>query len=387
MYFIAGDPFIPSFSNSNNLMWGASGVQGTRPKNMEDLYIVDSFKIGSTHYNLFAIADGHGGRLAAEWFISRISSRLSQCLQYFNDNRNKSKLKHDIINQIKILDSEFCELRKSQYINNQGDDDGTTLNIVIINDKFCIVINIGDSRTFVSNLQKVVFQTLDHSPENILKSKVIEDNGGVFKKQVMGSKGYNLMTMPNGTKGIDLIDSRVFRPNGFNTDPYGLKIKNMSLTDSLGDVLMKLDPPLFECKPEVDIFDLNHKESCIIVMATDGLYSSMIAKDPINQCQEISNIISKELTIKSCGNNIVYPPMGNNQSLKNISSQLSSTKTGSCSHLFNNDSEHVDDVVCILIKIIPNLPITPKTTTHQTPNIKAKRKFIHEQIMPTTPIL
>ncbi len=92
--------------------------------------------------------------------------------------------------------------------------------------------------------------------------------------------------------------ARVLRKNPAFTNLYPhwreLRISadlSIGLGDSMGDVLFKLDPPVFKCEPDVVWFKLDPNRLYMILMASDGLWDSLDpgAEHPLRQCDVLRN--------------------------------------------------------------------------------------------------
>src|SRR5205085_1859576 len=116
----------------------------------------------------------------------------------------------------------------------------------------------------------LTFQTVDHSPGHPDKAYHIHNNGGVFRR-VEDEKIIKPKIQPPSTPSSfpsgcmqtsyskfysSLLKARVCRPEGFK-NCYGL-VNNASVNigDAMGDLYFKLDPPLFQCEPDVDFVEL-----------------------------------------------------------------------------------------------------------------------------------
>lgn len=283
-------------------------------------------------------------------------------------------IKKRIQEAIQLLDVEFCTMRKQEYLQGHIIDDGCTLNILLLINRWCISVHIGDSRSFISNSMGVQFMTVDHAVHHPIKSQFIHKNGGYFRNHTATKfKAFD--------ESHYLVDARVRRRDDFNTEPFGLALKHMGLSDSLGDVVMKLDPPLFQCIADVEFLHLGSDENWNLFMATDGLWSCVPTSDPRIQCKIISDILNEPCTLRK----LVYPPIGTCPSLMNTVSQLCALNRG----VFNvfEPSGPSDDVVCLVVQVEAMMPGTPRTAT-ATKRRNSVRAIVEDwNSMPTTPVL
>ncbi|KAJ3029632.1 hypothetical protein HK097_005742, partial [Rhizophlyctis rosea] len=301
---------------------GAEGQRNALHPDLEDvLYIPTQHNpylhtVGDASFRIFALADGHGGRGAAEWFIKRVPLQVKEVLSSQSawnlDNEvERNRLSDELKKAFLALDTEFCDMRKADYeayksskrspnadapaVTTAPDDDGCTLNVVLLSDDWFISAHVGDSRTVLAKLDSttngssysVEFATVDHSPSHPEKALAVHNAGGVFRETRTSpiipitveasdadSKSQKKVTRLSYQTIRALESARVFRPPQF-FHPYGLPIKNMSLSDAMGDLTMKFPPALFSGLPDVEFIKLDPSADYVILVASDGVWTYM----------------------------------------------------------------------------------------------------------------
>ncbi|KAI8917734.1 phosphatase 2C-like domain-containing protein [Powellomyces hirtus] len=235
---------------------------------------------------IFCLADGHGGRGAAEWFVGRVpgaveavlASRAKWDLEAREDCEGLKRAVRDIYTS---LDDEFCRLRGEEYsaivAGGSGTlrDDGCTLNlVVVINNRFLLSAHVGDSRTLVGKITHaridLVHATTDHTPADLPRAAHIVANGGVLR---FSKQDPPITLNGSDTPHHDLASARVFRPPGF-VNPYGFAVKNLGMADAMGDVVFKVEPRLFWARPDVEVLDMEGGEY-LVVVASDGVFGAL----------------------------------------------------------------------------------------------------------------
>ncbi|TPX62737.1 hypothetical protein SpCBS45565_g06947 [Spizellomyces sp. 'palustris'] len=311
-----------------NIAWAGTGVRGwweecdgdRRPLHdtMEDVIYIPRSNQTFTDQNgktlhIFCLADGHGGRAAAEWFVRRMPGKVLSCFNsratwQLNEPQGQGAIKEAMIKAFRELDHQFCEMRKSEYMeykeqgtnNREGrkpPDDGCTLNVMVLYAKQWIVTaHVGDSRTIIGRSGSTRRNptpghnsptppsytrwhiTEDHTVSHPTKALFIQNAGGLFRE----SKSDPPITQPlpqNARTAIRcLSNARVFRPQEF-INPYGFPVKHLGMGDAMGDVIMKIEPRLFQGVPDVNILELERKRGYLVVLGSDGLWGCLESRD------------------------------------------------------------------------------------------------------------
>ena len=161
--------------------------------------------------------------------------------------------------------------------------------------------------------------------------------GGIFKRYERLDGEYTLESIPYAVAGLK--HARVCRPDSFRL-PVGLSRKHMGLSDSFGDVIMKLEPALFKC--ELDVTLLARPAQSRILLASDGLWACLPGSS-IDQC----NAILEQLeSIPVFIDEQEFQPLGNDDHLKSMASWLCQ-RSAPC---FVNPPR-LDDVVCVIVDV------------------------------------
>ncbi|KAI9106184.1 phosphatase 2C-like domain-containing protein [Phlyctochytrium arcticum] len=284
---------------------GSGSREPLHPTNEDVIYVPDDDATVDPKkgFQIFCVADGHGGREAAGWFCERaVASAKSKLAERFWNLSESSELEHlrtFFDKMIKDLDKQFCALRESQYAALLTDntlssvqsghpiDDGTTLNLgILLYEEWFITVHVGDSRTVVGRTNQIGrtrssspgysrwYLTKDHSVAHAQKALHVRERGGILKES-RSSKAITQLIPPNAKYPVRFLENaRVFRPDDF-VNPYGFPIKNLGMSDALGDVVMKLPPRLFEGAPDVEVLHLEPGRGHLIIMASDGLWTAV----------------------------------------------------------------------------------------------------------------
>jgi serine/threonine protein phosphatase PrpC len=134
-----------------------------------------------------------------------------------------------------------------------------------------------------------IFTTQDHTVSHSRKALVNKKGGAVWREGKSQPAITVLDVLLNDDQfheehhGVDpiscphiqqLANARVYRPDNFSND-LGLRPKSLGMSDAMGDILMKLEPPIFEGRPDIHIKPLDLESDHIIVMASDGVWGSL----------------------------------------------------------------------------------------------------------------
>lgn len=128
--------------------------QGLRPT-MEDATIVSRHK----EWHLYGVFDGHGGSYVSA-FLKKNMSRLPRVL-CDNPPQTEKELATRIRMFFIVLDMELYG-KKSTYRT------GSTASVLLFNDlsQAAYIVNLGDSRTILFDVDNVLFESVDHKPDS-----------------------------------------------------------------------------------------------------------------------------------------------------------------------------------------------------------------------------
>lgn len=375
------DAWLPTLTmpDVQGVQWAAHAIPKREERAIEDVYLCDQFVAADQVVQLFAMADGHGGRRAGEYCLRHISSKIKDVLDEVGSINAGcvSVLQNKITDATMDLDDMFCLKRKQEYIEKWENtpDDGCTLCIAVIAGSYCIIVNLGDSRCVLFRNGDIEFVTADHSVLNDEKTRIILSNGGVFKDIVEGS-----------LRDVDqtrlTIAGRISRHRDYITSPYGLKLKHMGMSDSFGDVLMKLEPRLFQGRPDVTVLEIPKEDAWTILLASDGLWGDFNDEDAHGQCNTLQKMLMKPT---SAHERPRLAPIGNSASLKENLAQICMKSKGCFQNEFNAMRKG-DDTLVMRIEIAKraNKEIKPAKRNPSTPELLPRSR---QKLEPQTPVL
>ncbi|KAG9285917.1 hypothetical protein G9A89_013342 [Geosiphon pyriformis] len=323
-------PALINYAVTQQQGWETLGRRSKRAAKSTHPVIEDAFNVprsvneqihlpSQTQYNIFVLADGHGGAKAAEHFCHIVPDNVREVLNSepswdFRDFKDQHLFRNKIRDMLKALDHEFLASQKRKFSEwvaiGQPEptlaDEGSTLIIVVLFDGVAIVSNIGDSKTILCKTQQthiskntkikldLIYQSTDQSPGHPQKAYHIYKNGGVFRREENEKliKTKVLQPSPNYSHSLtstsfssgktypSLQRARVARPPGY-TNSYGLpEDQSVNIGDTMGDLYFKLDPPLFPCEPDVEFVILESGVEYLGIMAPDGLWDHLMVKMP-----------------------------------------------------------------------------------------------------------
>jgi serine/threonine protein phosphatase PrpC len=278
----------------------ALGVKGHRSE-MEDEHVLEKYKIGNFHVDIYAVFDGHGGAMASKTLKNQLPTFILQKLQSL-DLKNSSLIQQ-------ILRLAFVEYDEILYQNRQliGTSGSTAIVSLAIypDDKSyydVYLINVGDSRgLIVDGNAKILLQSIDHKPSSKFEYDRIIRSGGTVK---------NIDTHRVNNR---LSVSRAF---GDFSESSGLKVR--------GGKYLGVNSPV---SPEPDIYHLRVNSEIVIyvILACDGLWDVLSNEDAVNivlssnlemnqKCQKLINTALKygsrdniSVLVSRISNSIVAP--------------------------------------------------------------------------------
>ena len=142
-------------------------------QSMEDTGIMIPDLTSNYKVNLFCILDGHGGSEV----VNFVKERLPELIK--NNISNLTPIKETINNSFNKIDEEL-KFYDSDYT-------GCTATLVIISDNKIYCGNVGDSKSYLINNEKVIQISTDHKCTNEEEGIRIKNSGGqIIKNRVMG---------------------------------------------------------------------------------------------------------------------------------------------------------------------------------------------------------
>ncbi|KAH9184665.1 hypothetical protein AeNC1_013357 [Aphanomyces euteiches] len=159
----------------NGISYGVSSMQGWR-SSMEDTHVAQTEMPGFKGCSIFAVFDGHGGKLVAQESAQRLVDTLTTTL---DDTKSPMAIGDALERTYFKIDDDLRELDR---IDLGEDQSGCTAIAAFINDRHVIVANTGDSRGVLATAGNTVIpMSMDHKPNNPTERSRIEKAGGVVR--------------------------------------------------------------------------------------------------------------------------------------------------------------------------------------------------------------
>ncbi|CAK4072368.1 unnamed protein product [Aphanomyces euteiches] len=155
----------------NAFQYGLSCMQGWRAT-MEDAHVARTNLPVFEGSSLFAVFDGHGGKLVADESALHLVDELEK---QQGGGKDPKQIGETLSRSFLALDEKH---RNLQSIVNGEDHSGCTAIAAVITDTHIIVSNSGDSRSVLASDGGVVPMSFDHKPNNLPERKRIENAGG-----------------------------------------------------------------------------------------------------------------------------------------------------------------------------------------------------------------
>ena len=152
--------------------------------------------------SLFAIFDGHGGKLVSEYLYNNYEKTLISILEKNNYNIEKS-----IKESFKEIDNNLEKIPNTKTI-------GSTATIILIDNNILYCANVGDSESYYISKDKIIKLTNLHNCKNKNEvERVINSKGLIFGNRVFG--------MLNLTRSIGDFDFKIY---GVINEPFIYKV-------------------------------------------------------------------------------------------------------------------------------------------------------------------
>ncbi|KAE9347323.1 hypothetical protein PF008_g7857 [Phytophthora fragariae] len=169
----------------NGLEFGLATMQGWRT-GMEDAHVAQVSPPGlPADCSLFAVFDGHGGRLAADLAAERVTQQLVAAATkdgLFPGGKAEGADPHKIGQSMRDAFMELdAGIRKTFDENFGSDQSGCTAIAALVTPTHIIVANSGDSRSVMAKGGRTVEMSFDHKPINAGERKRIENAGGLVR--------------------------------------------------------------------------------------------------------------------------------------------------------------------------------------------------------------
>lgn len=168
----------------NSLSFGLATMQGWRT-GMEDSHIALINPKGLPKgCSLFAVFDGHGGRLAADLAAERLTEHLEAVMKtdIFPGDKaegaDPEKIGKAMRDAFMNLDQNIRDTFEKSY---GSDQSGCTAIVALVTPTHIIVANSGDSRSVMAKGGRTVEMSFDHKPINPGERTRIQNAGGLVR--------------------------------------------------------------------------------------------------------------------------------------------------------------------------------------------------------------
>lgn len=244
---------------------GVYGMQGARTS-MEDKHSVLPHPDFNKTCNLddaiprsfFAVYDGHGGYVAAEYSRQHVHKNFS------TDSMFGIQTEAALKNALLKTEHDFCSAcRKKQLLSSSG----TCAVVAYVQGTTLVVANVGDSRSVLSVGQRAVALSVDHKPARPDERERIEALGGRVGRTEDEAFGRDIGG-GSGGGGCTCIKSMFSDEKPLRIFPGGL-----SVSRTIGDIALKATQ-LIVAEPELTVRQLTPEDNAVI-LACDGVWDVM----------------------------------------------------------------------------------------------------------------
>ncbi|WMV10799.1 hypothetical protein MTR67_004184 [Solanum verrucosum] len=209
-------------------------VEGKMKHGMEDYLVAEKRKMDGHDLGLYAIFDGHSGRKVAEYLQSHLFDNILSEPDFWRKPVTAFKKSYKSTNN-HILEN---------VVGARGGS--TAVTAILIDQKYLVVANVGDSRAVLIRKGKVKQITVDHEPQKEEEKEVVESKGG-FVIKMLGN--------------VPRVDGQ------------------LAMTRAFGDAKVK---DHITVEPSVTIEKIDKDTDCII-LASDGLWKVM-SNEEVAEC-------------------------------------------------------------------------------------------------------
>ncbi|KAK4738221.1 hypothetical protein R3W88_001918 [Solanum pinnatisectum] len=201
---------------------------------MEDYLVAENRKMDGHDLGLYAIFDGHSGRKVAKYLQSHLFDNILSEPDFWRKPVTSFKKAYKSTNN-HILEN---------VVGARGGS--TAVTTILIDQKYLVVANVGDSRVVLIRRGKAKQITVDHEPQKEEEKEVVESKGGFVIK------------MPGNVPRVD---------------------GQLAMTRAFGDAKVK---DHITVEPSVTIEKIDNDTDCII-LASDGLWKVM-SNEKVAEC-------------------------------------------------------------------------------------------------------
>ena len=330
-------------STNESISYGHSHMLGDRPTNEDSWFIDNNMRfdcVPNLHVQLFAVFDGHGGEVCAQYSSANIAAVLASVFK-----KHSEKAKENNINMLEFGSMIIrCLIKDLDHsIRQQRIQDGCTAVIsLVLNHKYCICANVGDARGVLVSQQQdgsVVGRrvTVDHKANEYEERRRVMDLGGCT---------------------------------------YEGRINGYSLSRALGDHDQR---PLISCDPYVYTFEIDPSVHQFLILACDGVWdmvtdqmASQLVHDTFVRLDSDANQIRAEV---QDGTRIIHSHVNNE-----------GAKAAMCAAVLRDFAyalRSMDNISAIVCKFNQSAV----SESSEQLNLVVEEKLEAEQVGPTTPLV
>ncbi|OMJ81926.1 hypothetical protein SteCoe_17517 [Stentor coeruleus] len=213
---------------------------GLRPT-MEDTDCIRQ-DLGICHESVayYAVFDGHGGNVCADYLKDNLYKYLQKCLKGIDDVQEWKNFIIQTFNE--------CDLAFSKSFPEVGKVMGSTALVVMLIGRNVVVANTGDCRAVMSRRGEAIQLTNDHKPDTTDEKARIESAGGFVNS--------------------------------------GRVLNKLGVSRAFGDLNFKHPKKVIICDPEINIFELNTHQDEFIVIGCDGLFEAYTNQELISNIRD-----------------------------------------------------------------------------------------------------
>ena len=255
--------------------------QGSRA-HMEDFYGV--FSYGA--YKMYCVADGHGGSNVSNLVITNIGNLLAILANSCNDEQSLHEM---IYKNIIKYDQELYDKDKHRF-----SLQGSTFSGCLYNptSEKAILINVGDSRTVIFDLDGFSYQTVDHNPDHPTEKARIEANNGIVT--------------PRTKTDVPRVNHMYSVSRSFGDFSF----KYIYTMD--GGIYYSPTEGLLSAEPDLNFVDLKTKQNVYCICATDGFWNYCALEDLLLFLKNYKDKLNFETFFKELTRNIAAKPGSDN---------------------------------------------------------------------------
>jgi serine/threonine protein phosphatase PrpC len=253
---------LPTCMNSHALLpahslSGYCDIQGRR-RTIEDFHSIHLLP----NQQFYGIFDGHLGNFASKYAASflqiEFSSRLSNISMALSPEEWKQQVESCALRSFEAVHDKFLAAI-SRIPRGFMDQSGTTATALFVNDRFFVVMNLGDSRAVMSTRRLSPNGSLELKSLQLTKDHVAADKE---ERELVESRGGQIIQK----NGIDRV--------------MGSLVVTRSIGDAnLAPFLSRVPQVIFMTREQVygtcGYVSQDHSNLCFLILASDGLWDTV----------------------------------------------------------------------------------------------------------------